>query len=113
MSAIAALYNVPSDQNELNVWAFAHASHHREINAAILALGGPVLLEVPLDPINPEAIQVWLAQHQEMHDQFEAVLNIGGYDLLDVDWQNPQELAGWILLNASVHQQAANGLGIG
>lgn len=113
MSDIAGLYNVPSTEAELNTWAFAHAAHHRDINRLILQLTGTQLIESILDPINPNDIGVWLYQHQQMHDQFEAVLGIAGYDLLDVDWENQNELAGWVLLNASAHQQAANILQIG
>lgn len=113
MSAIAALYNVPSNMAELNSWAFAHAAHHRDINRVIYQLVGTVLIESNLDPINPADLGVWLYQHQQMHDQFEAVLGIGGYDLVDVNWENQEELAGWILLNANAHQQAANILNIG
>lgn len=113
MSAIAALYNVPSNEPELNSWAFAHMAHHRDINRAIYQLTGLSLIENILDPLDPRDIGVWLYQHQVMHQQFEPILGIAGYDLLDVDWQNPQELAGWILLNATTHQQAADELGIG
>src|SRR4051812_45578412 len=107
MSAIAALFNVPSNRAELEMWAFAHASHHRDINRQIYDSTGLALIESILDPINPSDQGVWLHQHQQMHDQFEPVLGIAGYDLLDVDWQDPNELAGWILLNASTHMQAA------
>lgn len=113
MSAIAALYNVPGNMAELNTWAFAHAAHHRDINRKIYALNGTSLIENNLDPINPNDLGVWLYQHQQMHDQFEAVLGIAGYDLLDVNWQNQDELAGWVLLNANSHQQAADILKIG
>lgn len=113
MSDIAGLYNVPSNLAELNTWAFAHAAHHRDINRTIYQLTGTSLAENILDPLNPNDIGVWLYQHQFMHDQFETLLGIAGYDLLDVDWENPQELAGWILLNANAHQQAANILNIG
>lgn len=113
MSDIAGLYNVPSNIAELNTWAFAHAAHHRDINRTIYQLTGTSLIENILDPLNPQDLGVWLYQHQQMHDQFESVLGIAGYDLLDVDWENQNELAGWILLNASSHQQAANILNIG
>lgn len=113
MSAIAALYNVPGTASEMNSWAFAHASHHRDINRLIYQTTGLALIESILDPINPNDIGVWLYQHQQMHQQFEPILGIAGFDLLDVDWQDPQELAGWILLNANSHQQAADTLGIG
>lgn len=113
MSAIAALYNVPSNAAELNSWAFAHMAHHRDINRSIYQLTGLALVENILDPLNPNDIGVWLYQHQTMHQQFEPILGIAGYDLLDVDWQNPQELAGWILLNATSHYEAASILEIG
>lgn len=113
MSAIAALYNVPSNRAELDQWAFAHAAHHRDINRMIYQLTGAALAESILDPINPNDTGVWLHQHQFMHDQFEPILGIAGFDLLDVDWGDPNELAGWVLLNANVHIQAANILGIG
>lgn len=113
MSAIAALYNVPSTPTEMNSWAFAHMAHHRDINRTILMSTGTRLDEYILDPLNPQDIGVWLYQHQLMHQQFESVLNISGYDLLDVDWQNQQELAGWILLNANTHLQAADILKLG
>src|SRR5579859_2770391 len=108
MSAIAALYNVPSNRAELDVWAFCHAAHHRDINRKIYASTGIALIESILDPINPADTGVWLYQHQQMHDQFEPILGIAGYDLLDVDWSNQDQLAGWILLNSSVHRQAAD-----
>ncbi len=113
MSAVAALYNVPSNRAELDSWAFAHQSHHRDICRKIFASTGANLIQSILDPINPLDQGVWLYQHQQMHDQFEPILGIAGYDLLDVNWQDPNELAGWILLNASVHYQAAVVLGIG
>ena len=35
MSSVASLYNVPSTQDELNDWSFAHAANHRDINRII------------------------------------------------------------------------------
>ena len=113
MSAIAALYNVPSNEFELNSWAFAHAAHHRDINRTIYIATGVELAEYVLDPFNPQNIGVWLYQHQVMHQNQDEVLGISGYDLLEVDWRDKDQLAGWILLNATEHMQAANILRIG
>lgn len=113
MSAVAGLYNVPGTPEELAIWSAIHASHHRDINAAIYRLGGYVLAEFPLDPVplgNPGG---WANSHQEMHNQFQNLLGIAGFDLLDVEWENHNQLAGWIFLNAQVHMQAADILGIG
>ena len=35
MSGIASLYNVPSNDEELTTWAFAHAAHHADINRVL------------------------------------------------------------------------------
>ena len=113
MSDIAGLYNVPSTQNELNTWAFAHAAHHADINRVIFQLTGTLLSSYILDPLDPNNAETWLYQHQAMHQQFDALLSIEGYDLLDVDFKDPNQLAGWVFLNASEHYAAAQTLEIG
>ena len=113
MSAIAALYNVPSTDSEFNSWAFAHAAHHRDIARVIYEVTGTQLPEFVLDPMDPENSQIWIYQHQLMHQNQDAILGIAGYDLLEVDWQDDGQRAAWVLLNANEHLQAANILGIG
>lgn len=113
MSGIAGLYNVPSTQAELNTWSFIHSVHHEDISNTILRVLGVTIPNYVLDPISPEAIYPFLQQHQALHDQISAVLGIEGYDLTDVDWQDPNQLNGWIFLNATVHVQASNILKIG
>lgn len=111
--AVAAIFNVPSTPDELNAWSFAHAAHHRDINRVIQRSFNITIPEFVLDPINPEAIEGWAQQHQQMHTQMDAVLGIAGFDLLEVDWKNRNELAGWIYLNAQEHYQASALLQLG
>jgi hypothetical protein len=113
MSAIASLYNVPQSDESLKQWAFVHMAHHRDIIRTIYELLKVALPEYQLDPIDPKDTGVWDYQHQVMHQQMDAVLGIAGNDLTGVQWTNPNELAGWIFLNSSEHQQAANILEIG
>jgi len=113
MSAIAALFNVPSTEGELNEWSFAHAAHHIDINRLIYQKTGAVLQSYVLDPFDPDNAGVWLYQHQLMHQAFDQLLGISGYDLLDVDLKDRNEFAGWIWLNAQEHYQAANTLELG
>lgn len=113
MSAIAALYNVPSTPDELNSWAFSHMAHHRDIIRVIYLATGTNLTEYPLDPIDPSNMGAWIYQHQLMHQDMDAILDIAGYDLTDVDWKDQGQLAGWVLLNSIEHTQAANILRIG
>lgn len=113
MSAIAALFNVPSTEAELASWSFAHAAHHTDIIRVIYQTTGKQLDSFVLDPFDINNPQVWLYQHQLVHNQQNAILQISGNDLLDVDFKEHNELAGWIFLNSSEHFQAANILGIG
>lgn len=113
MSAVADLYNVPSNDAERAQWAFAHMAHHRDINRRIYELVQISLPEYILDQINVDDTGFWEYQHQLMHDNFTALLGISGYDLSSIDWKNQNELAGWIFLNAQNHIQAADILEIG
>ena len=113
MSAVAALFNVPSNAQELSTWATAHATHHRDINRVLYQLTGANLAEFVLDPIDPGNTGVWEDQHQVMHQNQNAILGIQGFDLSEVDFKNQDLLTGWITLNANEHFQAANILGIG
>lgn len=113
MSAVAAIFNVPGDNSELSQWSFAHMAHHRDIIRTIYELSGAALDEYILDPLDRDNAGVWIYQHQKMHLDMDTILGIGGYDLLDVNFRNNNEFAGWIWLNAQEHYQVSNALGIG
>jgi hypothetical protein len=89
-------------------------AHHRdEVNALINA--GATEAELPvyvLDPVNPDNSTTFLYQHQEMHNNTDALLGIAGYDLTTVDMRDPEQLAAWIYLNAQLHYQEATALGV-
>ena len=107
MSSVASLYNVPSTQDELNTWAFAHAAHHHDIIRTIFQKYGLMLSEYVLDPFDINAPDNWIYQHQTMHQDFDAILGIDGFDLTDVQFEDKNQLAGWIYLNSQEHYQAA------
>lgn len=113
MSGLAGLYNIPGSPEELDVWAFIHAAHHRDINRIIFELYQITLPEYGLDPIDPQNVNAWNYQHQEMHSIQDEILGISGFNLSDVDWTDRGQLASFIFLNASEHYQAAQILGIG
>ena len=109
---LADIANVPSMPDSLAVWAFAHMAHHRDINRLIYQNYRVAVSEYPLDQINTQDMGVWIYQHQEMHNNQNAILSIAGNDLTDVDWANQSELASWIQLNFNEHYQASNILGV-
>ena len=110
--ALAALYNLPGSQEELDEWSFAHAAHHRDLIDAIQRKFGLFSDSYVLDPFNPKDMGTWLYQHQTMHFTLDAQIGLSGFDLTDVDWQDRGQLSGWIYLNANEHYNAALILGV-
>jgi hypothetical protein len=114
--ALAALFNVPTSEDQLANWSFAHMAHHRDIIRVIYERTGVALPEYALDPVDVNAggsAFNWERLHQQMHAQMDLVLGIAPYNLLGVDWKNENRLAAWVLLNASEHRQAGDILGLG
>ena len=109
--SVASLFNVPTTPEEFSRWAFEHAAHHRE---EVMALNAELATSLPmyvLDPV-PAEFDTFLLQHQIMHNNTEAVTGVGGYDLTSVDFSDPEQLQGWIYLNAELHYNEANALGV-
>ena len=113
MTDIAGLYNIASTPEELATWSFAHATHHVDINRIIFEQTGITLASYVLDPLDLKNAETWLYQHQQMHQTQNAILGIDGFDLLDVDFKDKNEFAGWVFVNADEHKQAADILEIG
>lgn len=105
MSGLATIFEVPGTPEHLAVWSFAHAAHHLAINDAIFRLNGVSLPNYVLDPFNPND-PTWFYQHQDMHQNQDRILNIPGFDLTDVNWQNRLALESWITMHANEHYQA-------
>lgn len=110
--AIADLANVPSTPAELAVWAFANMAHHRDVNAVILRENKVDLPEYVLDPVDTSENSAWMDQHQEMHNNTDAILGIPGFDISDVDWKSPDQLASWVWLHYTLHYQEAQASGV-
>lgn len=109
---LASLYNVPTSDAELSEWSFAHAAQHHIENAAIYRVYGVSLPEYQLDPIDPNDAPSWAYRHQSAENNRNAVLGIAGYNLLGVDWNDPDSLAAFVEANATIHQLAAQILGL-
>lgn len=113
---VAAIFNVPKTEAEVNDWAFAHMAHHRDIIRVIYERVGIALPEYALDPIAPNSggdSFDWERLHQTMHTQMDALLGIAPLNLLGLDWRNENRLSAWIQLNAQEHRQAGDILRLG
>lgn len=109
---VADIANVPNDQKTLLEWSFSHMAHHRDINRRIFEIENVALPEYALDPVNPNDAEVFLAQHQIMHNNQNTVLGIEGQNLSEVNFRDPVELSTWIFLNFQEHLAAYNILGV-
>lgn len=110
---LAVINEVPEDKDDWLYWSFAHAAHHIDCVRVIYQTKGVVLAQYLLDPMNLDNMDLWLYQHQVMHLQMDAVLNIQSNDLLELDWEDPGQLQEWITFNFNEHYQAATILGVG
>ncbi len=111
--SIAGIFNVPTDNNELNEWAFSHMANHRDIIRVIYNVLAIALPEYALDPVDPDSTGVWQRQHQQMHQDMNSLLGTSGFNLLGLDWHDQNRLAAWIQLNSIEHRQASDLLRIG
>jgi hypothetical protein len=71
------------------------------------------LAQFQLSPVDPSNMGLWFYQHQIMHAQINQVLGTQGFNLLDYDWSDPDQLTEWLNQNASEHQTICTALGIG
>lgn len=111
--SLAGIFNVPKTDIELAEWSFVHMANHRDIIRVIYQLAVVALPEYVLDPFDPNDTGVWQRQHQQMHQQMNAVLGTSGFNLLGLDWHNENGTAAWITLNATEHRAACNILKLG
>lgn len=109
--SLANLLNVPASPDDWSHFGFSNQDQHRQIGAALLAKGARVQ-DFILDPIPMQDIGAWARQHQAAHDEFSGILNIQNDDLTLVDFDKPEQVASWIRLHWSLHQQANVQLGI-
>lgn len=111
--AIAALYNIPASPQTLAEWSFVNAAHHRDIARVIMQTRSQFVTEYVLDPFDPEGdLESWLYRHGAMHLNQNQILGISGYDLIGVDWNDPEKLSVWIDQHANEHLRAAQILGV-
>ena len=112
--SLATLLNVPSldDPRTWSEFSFSNQDQHRQIATAVMDQLGVQLNVYPLDPIPPHNVGVWLGLHQQAHNDMESTLGIQGFDLSSVDFRDERQMAAWIRLHFTSHQQAASILGI-
>lgn len=110
--ALATLYNVPSNLQEMNVFSFTNMNEHVKISAALLAdfgISSPVFILDPLPLVDPG---VWLYQHQTLHNIMNSISGGNSNDLTAVNFNDKGQLSEWIWLHAQEHYTNADFLNL-
>lgn len=111
MSLAQVLLPPPTTQG-FDEWAFAHYQHHLAIISAVQQSKKVHLQLLPIWPVNPQNIQIWLENHQFMHNQMNAVLKVQGSDLSSIQWEDEKQRQGFFFLNFQEHRSAAINTGV-
>lgn len=106
--ALASLYNVPTNSNELNIFSFANQDEHNKIAAAVLLQYNTPVPSFVLDPVPLNDMGVWLQQHQLLHNIMNNIAGSNSSDLTDVNFQDNSQFSEWIWLHAQEHYQVAD-----
>lgn len=108
--SIADVFNIPSNDDELNRWSVLHMILHRSENEAVFRQHNILLTEFVLDPIDTREDSGWFQNHQTMHDNIDQVIGVAQFNLLDVNWKDPAQRAGWFQSHAQLHRQETDAL---
>lgn len=105
--ALATLYNVPSNPDEMNIFSFSNQDEHNKIAAAILSKYNISIPSFILDPIPISDMGVWLQQHQLLHNIMNSVTGSNSDDLTDVNFRDQNQLTEWVWIHAQQHYQTS------
>ena len=101
------LFNVPTDRGSWLLWGAVHQSDHFQIVAGIRDKTGVTVGVLPIDPVpldNKEAMLAWFMNHQDVHNQMNSAIGVGGVDLSYFDFKSKEQTEQWIRYHAYEHQ---------
>lgn len=112
--SLPALFGQPEDASDWDGWGFNHAAIHYNLIPALQAKNPAItgMQQFQLYPIDMKNFDLWLYYHQTMHNQANLVLGTSGYDLLQLDLNDADAVAEWLLLNGDEHQRFNAALGV-
>lgn len=93
-------------------WFNTHVRHHQAIIDAISATTGTQLPMRQIYPVSERQIDVWLREHQAMHDDMNGALSIAGNDLGQVDFKNAKQRESWFWTHFTQHRDVAGACGV-
>ena len=110
--ALATLFNIPSDENDFQVFSLHNLDQHRLAIEMVASTKNITLPLYPIDPIPLQDLAGWAIIHQALHNDMNGALGTAGFDLSSIDVENAAELAAFIQIHAQEHVNWANILGL-
>lgn len=109
---LASLLDVPDDPMKLRHWFFDHDQDHLQIRDAIQRSTSVNLERLILDPVNTGQLDKWLADHQQMHTDFNSLFGLQSNDLSSINWEDAIQKRAWAELHYVEHQAVSSVLKI-
>lgn len=109
---LATLVRPPQNQQDWDVWAWAHKDQHAIVRAAIKAKYNVDLSEYQLYPIPRDSLTQWLDWNQQSHDDINAILGTQGTNLEQSDFTNAAQFEAWNYLHLREHETWGFSLGV-
>jgi hypothetical protein len=104
------------DAAGFGIWRLEHAYEHTQFVQLLAARSPPLLLsDYPFFDwfVGNKGFQTtWLDTHQRVHDFLRQVTGVGGPDLDDVDFDEPQQWYDWHGAHATEHANLRAAFGI-
>lgn len=103
-----------ANQKDWDIWLFSHWNDSLQIIQAIQKLNHPMVVRTidRVDPNDRQALQVWLEQEQDTHNDFNDFLGLEGVDLLGLDFRDKLAIEQWQYHEYQEHYAARTALGI-
>jgi hypothetical protein len=106
------LLSVPPTENGWAEFWYSHWQDHLEIQKALQVQKGNNLPIYIIDPWVDSDADGILGIHQNFHDDFNGVLQLGSQDVSSIDFKDPESVRQFLYQNWQEHQAARSALGI-
>jgi hypothetical protein len=101
---LASLANAPTDGNSMSEWTFAHSDLCLRTIDFLNGKDNKLIMQ-QMDPIATYDVQSALLRIQDVHNGINGVLGVSGFDLLDLNINDPNSVRSWTFNVFSEAQQ--------
>ena len=101
---LASLANAPTDGNSMSEWTFAHSDLCQRTITYLNDRGNDLVMQ-QLDPIPLFDVNNFTLRVQTVHNSINGVLGVSGFDLLDLNINDPESIRSWTFNVFSEAQQ--------